>query len=113
MNQEQLEAKSLGDLREIAKLQGVKSVTKYRKSDLVRIIMNGGTVPAGDTPVEAQPAPTNEVEAPAKVFQPAPVPVQPEVDAAPQAPAEPRPITPPDTAAPRMRPAYTPRPQQN
>ena len=113
MNQEQLEAKSLGDLREIAKLQGVKSVTKYRKSDLVRIIMNGGTVPAGDAPVEAQPSPTNEDEAPAKVFQPAPVPVQPEMDAAPQAPAEPRPITPPDTAAPRMRPAYTPRPQQN
>lgn len=113
MNQEQLEAKSLGDLREIAKLQGVKSVTKYRKSDLVRIIMNGGTIPAGDTPVEAQTAPTNEVEAPAKVFQPASAPVQPEMDAAPQAPAEPRPITPPDTAAPRMRPAYTPRPQQN
>lgn len=113
MNQEQLEAKSLGDLREIAKLQGVKSVTKYRKSDLVRIIMNGGTVPAGDAPVEAQPAPTNEVEAPAKAFQPAAALVQPEMDAAPQAPAEPRPITPPDTAAPRMRPAYTPRPQQN
>jgi len=40
-----LEAKSLGDLREIAKLQGVKSVTKYRKSELVDIIMSGGKTP--------------------------------------------------------------------
>ena len=46
MNKEQLEAKSLGDLREIAKLQGVKSLTKYRKSDLVEIIMGGGVVPS-------------------------------------------------------------------
>lgn len=45
MTQEQLEAKSLSDLREIAKLQGVKSITKYRKCDLVRIIMNGGVLP--------------------------------------------------------------------
>ncbi len=46
MNQEQLEAKSLGDLREIAKLQGVKSITKYRKSELVDIIMSGGRAPS-------------------------------------------------------------------
>jgi len=46
LNKEQLEAKSLGDLREIAKLQGVKSLTKYRKSDLVEIIMGGGIVPS-------------------------------------------------------------------
>ncbi len=46
MNKEQLEAKSLGDLREIAKLQGVKSLTKYRKSELVEIIMGGGVVPS-------------------------------------------------------------------
>ncbi len=46
MNREQLEAKSLGDLREIAKLQGVKSLTKYRKGELVEIIMAGGVVPA-------------------------------------------------------------------
>ncbi|MEA5048883.1 MAG: transcription termination factor Rho [Eubacteriales bacterium] len=46
MNREQLEAKSLGDLREIAKLQGVKSLTKYRKGDLIEIIMAGGVVPA-------------------------------------------------------------------
>ena len=45
MNKEQLEEKSLGDLREIARLQGVKSLTKYRKGELVEIIMAGGTVP--------------------------------------------------------------------
>ncbi len=45
MNKEQLEEKSLGDLREIARLQGVKSLTKYRKGELVDIIMAGGTVP--------------------------------------------------------------------
>ncbi|MCE5189353.1 MAG: transcription termination factor Rho [Eubacteriales bacterium] len=47
MNREQLEAKSLGDLREIAKLQGVKSLTKFRKGELVEIIMAGGIVPDG------------------------------------------------------------------
>ncbi len=46
MNREQLEAKSLGDLREVAKLQGVKSLTKYRKGELIEIIMAGGVVPA-------------------------------------------------------------------
>ena len=47
MNKEQLEAKSLGDLREIAKLQGVKSVAKFRKGELVEIIMSGGVVSEG------------------------------------------------------------------
>ncbi|NLI55049.1 MAG: transcription termination factor Rho [Clostridiales bacterium] len=67
MNKEQLEAKSLGDLREIAKLQGVKSLTKYRKNELIEIIMAGGVVPSDfsssgaenesdeDAPNEAQP----------------------------------------------------------
>ena len=50
MNKEQLEAKSLGDLREIAKLQGVKSLTKYRKNELVEIIMGGGVVPSDFAP---------------------------------------------------------------
>ncbi len=45
MTREQLLEKSLGDLREIAKLQGAKSLTKYRKNELVDIIMNGGVVP--------------------------------------------------------------------
>jgi len=52
--------KSLGDLREIAKLQGVKSLTKYRKGELVDIIVNGGQLPDDDAP-----APAPEAEAPA------------------------------------------------
>lgn len=46
MTREMLQEKSLNDLREIAKLQGVKSLTKYRKNELVDIIMNGGASPA-------------------------------------------------------------------
>ena len=42
MTREMLQEKSLNDLREIARLQGVKALTKYRKSELVDIIMNGG-----------------------------------------------------------------------
>ena len=42
VTREMLQEKSLNDLREIAKLQGVKSLTKYRKNELVDIIMNGG-----------------------------------------------------------------------
>jgi len=49
-----LEAKSLGDLREIAKLQGVKSITKYRKSELVDIIMAGGKTPSSSDTSEEQ-----------------------------------------------------------
>ena len=53
MTREQLLEKSLGDLREIAKLQGAKSLTKYRKGELVDIIMNGGVVPDGFSSEEA------------------------------------------------------------
>lgn len=45
MTREQLCEKTLESLREIAKAQGVKSITKYRKSELIDIIMNGGIVP--------------------------------------------------------------------
>ena len=66
MNQEQLEAKSLGDLREIAKLQGVKAVSKFRKSDLIKIIMNDGVI----TPNVAAKAPSNPAsEKPMNVAQ--------------------------------------------
>ena len=48
MTREMLLEKSLQDLRTIAKLQGVKSVTKYRKAELIEIIMAGGvTAPEG------------------------------------------------------------------
>ena len=54
MTREMLQEKSLNDLREIAKLQGVKSLTKYRKNELVDIIMNGGASPA--EPASEEPA---------------------------------------------------------
>ena len=57
MTRDQLLEKSLGDLREIAKLQGVKSITKYRKGELVDIIMNGGSKLSAVKPkAEAEPA---------------------------------------------------------
>lgn len=112
MNQEQLEAKSLGDLREIAKLQGVKSITKYRKSDLVRIIMNGGAVPLSDAAADEATAAAEDSGEPAQAHQPVQPAARPEADT-PSVPVEPRPMVAPDAAAPRMRPAYTPRPQQN
>ena len=60
MTREMLQEKSLNDLREIAKLQGVKSLTKYRKNELVDIIMNGGASPAAtaaeESAAEAEPA---------------------------------------------------------
>ena len=72
MNKEQLEAKSLGDLREIAKLQGVKSLTKYRKNELVEIIMGGGVVPSDFTSSdEAEDAETDGTSAPFEADNPA------------------------------------------
>ena len=71
MTREQLQEKSLNDLREIAKLQGVKSLTKYRKGELIDIIMNGGRVDAPAQSESAQP----EAAAPAaeeKTAAPAP-----------------------------------------
>lgn len=70
MTREMLQEKSLNDLREIAKLQGVKSLTKYRKNELVDIIMNGGAIPS----VVQQPA---EPPAPQLEAQPDPQPAAP------------------------------------
>ena len=99
MNREQLEAKGLGDLREIAKLQGVKSVTKYRKPELISIIMNGGVVPKQD---EA-PQQTPEQE-PRAEEQSAQTPAPSHAPATQERPAEPE-------REETHRPAYTPRPQ--
>lgn len=107
MNQEQLEAKSLGDLREIAKLQGVKSITKYRKPELVRIIMNGGVVPQNEVanevaePANAAAEPTVQKETSEPVGEAVPSPAQRAGSA---------PVTVHDLSAPRMRASYTPRP---
>ena len=62
MTREMLQEKSLNDLREIARLQGVKALTKYRKSELVDIIMNGGKSAPSE---EAEPAPRKEAAEPA------------------------------------------------
>lgn len=57
-----LQEKSLNDLREIAKLQGVKSLTKYRKNELVDIIMNGGAIPSAVQQPSEPPAPQLEAQ---------------------------------------------------
>lgn len=62
MTREMLQEKSLNDLREIAKLQGVKSLTKYRKNELVDIIMNGGAIPSAVQQPAEPPAPRPEAQ---------------------------------------------------
>ena len=57
-----LQEKSLNDLREIAKLQGLKSLTKYRKNELVDIIMNGGAIPSAVQQPSEPPAPQLEAQ---------------------------------------------------
>lgn len=49
MTRDMLEEKSLSDLRLIAKTMGVKSLSKYRKSQLVDLIMAGGNVASPDS----------------------------------------------------------------
>lgn len=89
-----LQEKSLNDLREIAKLQGVKSLTKYRKNELVDIIMNGGAVPAASQQAEPSAQPQPAAAAPEQPAQPAEQPAE-EVrirhsDAMHEAPPQPR-----------------------
>ena len=62
MTREMLQEKSLNDRREIAKLQGVKSLTKYRKNELVDIIMNGGAIPSAVQQPAEPPAPQLEAQ---------------------------------------------------
>ena len=62
MTREMLQEKSLNDLSEIAKLQGVKSLTKYRKNELVDIIMNGGAIPSAVQQPAEPPAPQLEAQ---------------------------------------------------
>lgn len=91
MTREQLQEKSLNDLREIAKLQGVKSITKYRKGELVDIIMNGGRMEGQAPDASAKPeadSKTAAASAPpaAQPQQPAAAPAQ--QAATPAAPAQ-------------------------
>lgn len=104
MTREEMLDKSLEYLRIIAKAQGVKSITKYRKAELVDIIMNGGvseTKKRGRprlNAAEGQPAAAEEGsaqnEAPAEMKQQPALPEEP--TAQPGVPQE---------QAPRMRPA--------
>lgn len=105
MNKEQLEAKSLGDLREIAKLQGVKSLTKYRKNELVEIIMGGGVVPSDFTSSdEAEDAETDGTSAPFEADNP--------VQQGAPGNEMPEGIPQQDTDGGYRRAGYTPRPYQ-
>lgn len=113
MTREQLQEKSLNDLREIAKLQGVKSLTKYRKGELIDIIMNGGRVDAPAQSESAQP----EAAAPAAEEKPV-APVPREMQEQPAAPApqaqhvpQPAPITEDRPAAYEQRTRYPQQPQ--
>ena len=103
MTREEMLDKSLEYLRIIAKAQGVKSITKYRKAELVDIIMNGGVSEtkkrgrprlnaAVDQPAAAEDG-SAQNEAPAEMQQPA---LPDESAAQPGVPQE---------QAPRMRPA--------
>ncbi|MBR0026338.1 MAG: transcription termination factor Rho [Clostridia bacterium] len=103
MTRDLLEVKSLADLREIAKLQGMKSITKYRKGELIDMIMGGGVASA--SPEVPQEAPAEKSEAPASVevqsvLQSAPA----SVTVAPS--AQEAPVPAPSAEAP----AYSPRP---
>ncbi len=57
MNRDALQEKSLADLRELAKLAGVKSITKYRKGELIDMLL-------GDQPASADDMPALESERP-------------------------------------------------
>ena len=105
MTREMLLEKSLEDLREIARAQGVKSITKYRKAELADIIMNGGKLPGS---AEAEP----ELPAPQPAIDTSRQP-EPKVTAAPEAPT-PRQNTDTEAAASNvptpaeLRGGYTP-----
>lgn len=115
MTREQLQEKSLTDLREIAKLQGVKSLTKYRKGELVDIIMNGGRKKE-DAP-EASAKPEADSQTSTASALPAAQPQQPAAAPAQQEAAAPAARAQQQAAAPAEEPttAYEPRtryPQQ-
>ena len=63
MTREEMLDKSLESLRVIAKAQGVKSITKYRKAELVDIIMNGGVTETKKRGRPPLPSPNEKKEA--------------------------------------------------
>lgn len=57
MDREILQTKSLADLREIARLSGIKSITKYRKGELVDLLANENIAEQSTSPPASKPAP--------------------------------------------------------
>ncbi len=76
VSREQMADKSLTDLREIAKMMGLKSITKYRKDELIDLIMNGGAKSAVKAAAEQAEVPNQPepAEAPAEQQTPAAAP---------------------------------------
>ena len=70
MDLETLSQKTLADLREIARLAGVKSVTTYRKEQLIRKLVSlhneasvpDSEMPDSEAPAENAPLPQEEEE---------------------------------------------------
>ena len=100
MTRDQLIEKSLNDLREIAKLQGAKSITRYRKGELVDIIMNGGTIPDVFSPSEAAAPEPSAPDRPSASAQPS----------APDRPSAPTQPSAPDRPSAFAQPSVSPRP---
>ncbi len=112
MTRELLMEKSLSSLREIAKAQGVKSVTKYRKAELIDIIMNGGAVPSA-SPAEEEKASAAAGVAPAAAAQDAPEELEPTgAEPACEQSAERMPTTLYDRAPRVNQPEHSERPRQ-
>lgn len=66
MDRQTLEAKKLNDLREIAKALGIKSVVKYRKQELIDMIVRGGDSAAAFQESASTAAPEAEGTQPAE-----------------------------------------------
>lgn len=66
MDRQTLEAKKLNDLREIAKALGIRSVVKYRKQELIDMIVRGGDSAAAFQESASTAAPEAEGTQPAE-----------------------------------------------
>ena len=91
MDKEILKTKSLADLREIARLSGIKAISKYRKSDLIDLLSGDeDTAPAPQDPPAVLAAPLPPASA--KEAKPAPPlePNAPDFSDAPQAAPHPQ-----------------------
>lgn len=60
LDREILQTKSLADLREIARLSGIKSITKYRKGELIDLLSAETEIETTTSPPESKPAPVSK-----------------------------------------------------